>query len=122
MAERGVQTSAAQAAVAYLGEISPELRGCAILDASGALLAASGPDGERWRAAALELLSAADKAGEEPVAHAHVATADGEVFCVRQDGLIAVAVTERFVLASLMFFDLRAALRDLLAGAAPEAR
>lgn len=117
MADQGVQTEAAETAVAYLQEVSPELRGCAILDSDGALLAASGAIEDGWREGALELLNAADAAGGEPVAHAHVATGEGEVFCVRHDDLIAVAVTERFVLASLMFFDLRAALRDLRAAA-----
>ena len=35
---------------------------------------------------------------------------------MRHEGLVAVAVTERFVLASLMLFDLRAVLRGLAAG------
>ena len=39
------------------------------------------------------------------------------MFAVRHEGLAAVAVTERFALASLMFFDMRAALRDLAAAA-----
>ncbi len=99
-------------AVAYLEEISPMMRGCAILDASGRVLAASGKL-ERWGEAARELIAAADAAGGEPVAHAHVATGDGEAFCVREGGLTAVAVTERFTLASLMLFDMRAALREL---------
>lgn len=88
------------------------MRGCAILSEGGELLASSG-DAEAWGAAARELVSAADAAGGEPAAHAHVATADGEVFCVRHDGVVAVAVTERFVLSSLMIFDLRATLREL---------
>jgi hypothetical protein len=101
-------------AVSYLEEISPEMRGCAILAGDGRVLAASG-DPEGWGAAGRELVSAADSAGQEPVAHAHVATGDGEAFCVRERGLVAVAVTERFVLASLMTFDLRIALRQLAA-------
>ncbi len=102
-------------AVAYLEEISPEMRGCAILDSSGEVLASSG-EGGAWREAASELLEAADSAGGGQSAHSHVATGDGEVFCVRHEGLVAVAVTERFVLASLMLFDLRAVLRGLAAG------
>lgn len=88
------------------------MRGCAILDADGQVLASTG-EGEAWKEMSAELLEAVDSAGGEPGAHAHVATGDGEVFCVRRDGLVAVAVTERFVLASLMLFDLRAVLRDL---------
>lgn len=102
-------------AVSYLEEISPEMRGCAILDANGEVLASTG-EGEAWKQAAAELLAAADSANGEQAAHSHVATGDGEVFCVRYGGLIAVAVTERFVLASLMLFDLRAVLRGLAEG------
>jgi hypothetical protein len=99
-------------AVAYLEETSPMMRGCAILSEDGEVLAASGSD-DRWGAAGRDLIAAADAAGGEPVAHAHVATGDGEAFCVRESGLAAVAVTERFTLASLMLFDMRNALREL---------
>jgi hypothetical protein len=99
-------------AVSYLEEISNELRGCAILSEGGEVLAASG-DLEAWGEAGRELIAAADAAGREPVAHAHVATGDGEAFCVREGDYVAVAVTERFTLASLMIFDLRNALRRL---------
>ncbi|HEY8808621.1 MAG TPA: hypothetical protein VIM28_01250, partial [Solirubrobacterales bacterium] len=52
----------------------------------------------------------------EPVEQVHIGTEQGEVFALRHAGLAAVAVTERFALASLTFFDLRALLRDLVAG------
>jgi hypothetical protein len=100
--------------VEYLQGISPEMRGCAILSATGEVLAASG-NIERWGEAGRGLVGAADAAGGEPVAHAHVATGDGEAFCVREGGLTAVAVTERFTLSSLMLFDMRNALRRLAA-------
>ena len=99
-------------AVSYLEEISPQLRGCAILSDEGEVLAASG-NIERWGEAGRELIAAADAAAGQPVAHAHVATGDGEAFCVREGGLVAVAVAERFTLASLMLFDMRIALRRL---------
>jgi hypothetical protein len=99
-------------ALSHLEEISPQMRGAAILTEEGEVLAASG-DPVAWGGAARELLTAADLAGRETAAHAHVATADGEVFCVREGGLFAVAVTDRFVLSSLMIFDLRATLREL---------
>jgi hypothetical protein len=104
--------AAAERTVAYIEELSPELRGCAVLDGSGEVLAASG-DADAWGEAARRLLAAADTAGGEQASHAHVATADGEAFCLRESGLAAVAVSDRFALASLTFFDLRAALRDL---------
>jgi hypothetical protein len=115
MAETAAPANPADRATAYLREISPEMRGCAILSASGELLS-SWPEDGGWGAAAVELVEAADAAGSEPASHAHIATGDGEVFMVRHGGLVAVAVTERLVLASLVLFDLRAALRDLAGG------
>jgi predicted regulator of Ras-like GTPase activity (Roadblock/LC7/MglB family) len=106
---------AAEAALAFLGEMSPDLRGAAILDAEGAVLAASG-DPERWRENAGSLFAVADQAGGEPAEQLHVATEQGEVFALRHAGLAAVVVTDRFALASLMFFDMRSTLRDLAAG------
>ncbi len=108
----------ADRAVSYLEEISPQLRGCVLLSAQGEVLAASG-EAEPWGEAARELLAAADAAQSEPAAYAHIATGDGEVFCVRERELTAIAVTERFVLASLMVIDLRSVLRDLAAGRIP---
>jgi hypothetical protein len=102
-------------AVSYLEEISPQMRGCAILSEDGEVLAGSG-DAESWGKPARGLIDAADAAGGEPVAHAHVATGDGEAFCVREGNLTAVAVTERFTLSSLMIFDMRTTLRELAAG------
>jgi hypothetical protein len=86
--------------------------GCAILSEGGDVLAASG-DPDEWGEAGRDLVAAADAAGGEPVAHAHVATGDGEAFCVRESGLVAVAVAERFTLASLMLFDMLVTLRRL---------
>jgi hypothetical protein len=99
-------------AVSYLENISPQMRGCAILSTAGEVLAATGSR-ERWGEAGRDLIAAADAAGGEPVAHAHVATGDGEAFCVREGALVAVAVAERFTLASLMLFDMRTVLREL---------
>jgi predicted regulator of Ras-like GTPase activity (Roadblock/LC7/MglB family) len=103
---------AAEAALAFLTEMSPDLRGAAILGAGGSVLAASG-EAERWREDAATLFAVADRAGAEPVEQIHIATEQGEVFALRHAGLAAVAVTERFALASLTFFDLRSVLRDL---------
>lgn len=102
----------AEAALAFLAEMSMDLRGAAILDSGGAVLAASA-EPERWREDAANLFAVADSAGAEPVEQVHVATEQGEVFALRHAGLAAVAVTERFALASLMFFDMRSTLRDL---------
>ena len=98
-----------------LMELSPEMRGGAILE-SGKVLAARG-DQQSWREAAAALFAAAEADGEPPE-QIHVATETGEVFALRDRELAAVAVTDRFVLASLMAFDMRATLRDLAAGGA----
>jgi hypothetical protein len=107
---------AAEGALALLAELSPDLRGAAILGPDGAVLAATGYP-ERWREDARALFEVADRAGSEPVEQVHIGTQQGEVFAIRHAGLAAVAVTERFALASLIFFDMRSLLRDLAAGA-----
>jgi predicted regulator of Ras-like GTPase activity (Roadblock/LC7/MglB family) len=110
-----ISGDAAEGALAYLAEMSPDLRGGAILDAEGSVLAASDQP-SRWCEDAAALLDVADRAGEEPVEQVHIATEQGEVFALRHAGLTAIAVTDRFALASLLFFDMRSVLRDLAAG------
>jgi predicted regulator of Ras-like GTPase activity (Roadblock/LC7/MglB family) len=108
----------AEAALSFLTEMSPDLRGGAILTGDGTVLAASG-DAAAWAEEAVNLLRVADAAGnepEEPVEQVHVATQAGEVFALRAHGLVAVTVTERFALASLTFFDMRSVLRELTTG------
>jgi predicted regulator of Ras-like GTPase activity (Roadblock/LC7/MglB family) len=110
-----VAGGAAEGALAYLTEMSPDLRGGAILDSAGVVLAASGHP-ERWGEDVAALLEVADRAGEEPVEQLHIATEQGEVFALRHAGLTAVVVADRFALASLLFFDMRSVLRDLAGG------
>jgi hypothetical protein len=105
-------STAATAALARLREISADLRGAAILDSEGEVLAATGDHGG-WREAARDLFAAADSAAGEPAERLHVATEDGEAFGLRSGAHAVVAVAERFTLASLMLFDMRAVLRDL---------
>ena len=107
-----VSGRAAEGALAYLTEMSSDLRGAAILDSAGAVLAATS-EPNRWREDAAALLDVSDRAGEEPVRQVHVATEQGEVFALRHAGLAALVVSERFALASLMFFDMRSILREL---------
>jgi predicted regulator of Ras-like GTPase activity (Roadblock/LC7/MglB family) len=102
----------ADAALAFLSEMSPDLRGAAILAADGSVLAASA-EPDRWREDAAALLEIADAAGGEPAEQVHVATEQGEVFALRHADLVAVLVAERFALASLLFFDMRSTLREL---------
>ena len=103
----------AAAALEFLAEMSPDLRGAAILGPDGEVLAATDGDAARWEDDAAALFAAADQAEGEPVEQVHIATEQGEVFAIRNAGLAAVSVTERFALASLMLFDLRSALRQL---------
>ncbi len=105
----------AEVALARLSAMSADLRGAVILAPDGSALAASG-DPERWSKAARELFAAADAAAGEPVTQAHVGTEDGEAFGVREAGYAIVAAAERFTLASLLFFDVRSVLRDLVRG------
>jgi hypothetical protein len=103
----------AEAALEFLAEMSPDLRGAAILGPGGEVLAATGEEPERWSEDAAALFAAADEAEGAPVEQVHIATEQGEVFAIRNAGLAAVSVTERFALASLMLFDLRSVLRQL---------
>lgn len=114
-ANGAVSGEAAEGALAYLTEMSIDLRGAAILGTDGSVLAASGASGH-WAEDVATLFEVADRADEEPVEQVHIGTEQGEVFALRHAGLSAVAVTERFALASLTFFDLRSLLRDLAAG------
>ena len=107
----------AKAALAFLTEMSPDLRGAAILGPGGEVLAATGEAPDRWGEDATNLFAAADAAEGVPVEQVHIATEQGEVFAIRNQGLAAVSVTERFALASLMLYDMRSALRELARGA-----
>jgi len=103
----------AEAALKFLGEMSVDLRGAAILGPDGDVLAATSETPERWREDAAALFAAADGAEGEPAEQVHIATEQGEVFAIRNAGLAAVAVTDRFALASLLLFDMRSMLREL---------
>jgi predicted regulator of Ras-like GTPase activity (Roadblock/LC7/MglB family) len=103
----------AEAALEFLTEMSPDLRGAAILGPEGEVLAATGEGPERWGEDAAALFAAADAAEGVPVEQVHIATEQGEVFALRNAGLAAVTVTDRFALASLMLFDMRSTLRQL---------
>jgi hypothetical protein len=113
--QTAVAGEAAAGALALLTEMSPDLRGGAILAGDGEVLAASG-HADRWREDVAALFEVADRADGAPVEQLHIATEQGEVFALRHEGLAAVAVTDRFALASLLFFDMRSILRDLAAG------
>jgi hypothetical protein len=103
-------SDAPQRALARLAEMSVDARACAIVGDSGGVLAKSG---ERdWAPRVAEIWEAAEALQGAPVTQVHVATAEGELFATRSGGLTAIALTGRYPLASLMFCDLRSALRE----------
>ena len=105
-------------ALDYLDELSTDIHGAVLLDAAGAVAASWRGDaerGERLREPLAELLRRADEfAGDGgPATQLEVTTQRGAVFCVRERGWTLAAVTGRFALPSLVFYDLRQVLRDL---------
>jgi hypothetical protein len=59
------------------------------------------------------MLSAADRAGDETVGELEVTVPEGAVFVSRLGGWTLAVVTGRWVLSSLMRYDLRRVLADL---------
>ena len=104
------------AGLAYLTEIEPDIRGAAILGPSGEVVECSVPADSGFAEAAAGLAAQVEDAGVEPVDSCHVTTDEAEVFMVREAGFTLVAVSARFVLASLMTYDIRMTLRDLAGG------
>src|SRR5690348_17986963 len=72
-------SESAEAALAFLTEMSPDLRGAAVLGPESKVLAATGEQPERWGEDGAALLAAADGAEEAPVEQVHIATEQGEV-------------------------------------------
>lgn len=106
------RAAAAVRVLENLGELEPELVNAGIFDESGSALAVTS-DSPAWEVTAKELLLALTaESGEDEPDSAHIASAEGEVFVVHEVGLSLVAVTGRFVLASLTAYDMRMALRD----------
>jgi hypothetical protein len=104
------------AGLAYLAELEPDVRAAGIFGPDGSPVATSAPDLPGFLEAAPQLLQAVGEAsgGEREVDSCHVALENGEVFMVREAGMTMIAVTDRFVLASLTAFDMRMTLRDFL--------
>ncbi len=97
-----------------LAGLEPELRAAAVLSESGEILASTVED-ESWKRSAVGFADALAAVGTGELDSSHVATEQAEVFLVREAGFSLVAVTARFVLASLTSFDIRMSLRDLSA-------
>lgn len=106
-------TGAAARVLDNLAELEPELVSAGIFDLDREPLAVSS-DSLTWAREAAELLEALEASSrDERFDSAHIASADGEVFVVSESGLSLVAVTGRFVLASLTSYDMRMSLRDV---------
>lgn len=102
----------AAAALAELTAVSAEIERAAIIDESGAVLAATTlPDGEKLARAAAELLAAAPTASAE-IAHVEVALAAGSVIAVCDGGRVAVATTKPEPASALVLHDLRTLLQQ----------
>jgi hypothetical protein len=99
-------------ALDYLRELSADIRTGVVLDAKGTVLA--GP--EPLHEAARDLMAGAGDAQE-----IHVSTADGAVFAARSETHAVVVVCGRLALPSLIRYDLRLVLADLVGGPRPEA-
>jgi hypothetical protein len=66
---RVLSGAGAEAAVGRLAEMSPDLRGCAVLDLQGRALAANGGDPERWAEAGAARPAGAQPPGGERARH-----------------------------------------------------
>ena len=90
-------------ALAYLELLSTDLRGAAVLDSNGALLA-----GDERLAAAARAALAADEAAD-----LRVASGDGAVYVSRSAGHAVAVEMGRFALAAVVIDDLRRVLDQL---------
>jgi predicted regulator of Ras-like GTPase activity (Roadblock/LC7/MglB family) len=104
----------AKLALDALAGLEPELKAAAVISDDGEVLATTTGDAS-WGEAAVRLMEALEKAGTGELDSSHITTEDAEVFMVREEGLALVAVTARFVLASLTSFDVRMSLRGIQA-------
>ena len=102
----------AAAALEYLAQLQPDLRMAAIIGPDDEIIQAGGGSEGIGKAIDVLVTEIHSEPGKRP-AEAHIATGFGEVFVVWEGDLQLVAVAERFVLASLLSFDMRTVLRDL---------
>ncbi len=109
--EGGHDPTRGAAALVRLCGGSQDLLDAALIDPDGTQIAST--DGADWSRGSGALWAAADHADRGPATKLHVGTGDGEVFAVRGERASIVATSRRFALASLMFSDLRGALRGL---------
>ena len=105
-------TLAPGAAADFFEDLSTDIVACVLLDAQGELAAvdeAHAASGEALAEGARELLELAQAPQVE------VSTGDGIVYALRQGDWTLVAVTGRFALSSLVFFDMRKVIERLAA-------
>ena len=106
-------------ALADLTDISTQIRLAVLVDASGAVAASAGVEGERAETiarSARELLAAAEDAmggasARESLVQLQARTAGGSVFIVRDDERLVAAVTDPDPTVGLIFYDLKTCLR-----------
>ena len=92
--------------------LSPDIVACVLLDSGGRFVAADGEHadaGEHLGELGRRLLELADTSQVE------VSTGTGVVYALSQGEWTLVAVTGRFALSSLVFFDMRQTLEELAA-------
>jgi predicted regulator of Ras-like GTPase activity (Roadblock/LC7/MglB family) len=107
-------------ALAYLGELSTDIRAAAVLGPDGDVAAQTGfddgdPDAVRTLVGDLFDQAAAAAAADRSPDQVEVALPEGTVYAVREGGWTVAVVAGRFALSSLMFFDLRMAIGDMQA-------
>jgi predicted regulator of Ras-like GTPase activity (Roadblock/LC7/MglB family) len=107
-------------ALAYLGELSTDIRAAVVLDKQSSVAARSGFDDsgdDRLKELVVDLFahaaSATSAAGDPDPDQIEIALPEGYVYALRVHGWTLAVVTGRFALSSLMFFDLRMVARDL---------
>ena len=93
-------------------QLSTDVKACVLLGPDGELVAAdTGHDAEGERLAELTR-ALLDRAAAPQI---EVSTGTGIVYAIRHDGWTLAAVTGRFALSSLVFFDMRKTLEELAA-------
>jgi predicted regulator of Ras-like GTPase activity (Roadblock/LC7/MglB family) len=108
-----------QEAPERLCELSPDVRAAVLIDAAGALVAASGEDDERAEelgGLARELVELADHVADPPPEQLEAQVDGGAVFLTRGPHHVLAAVTRKSALSSLMLYDQRVLLAALEEG------
>lgn len=117
----------AEKALAELTDISSQVRAAVLFDPGGKVLASTLPEdrAEAFAAAAKLLLDQAEAVrdeGDAQLTQLEAATGSGSVFVVREAEQVLAAVTGPEPTAGLVFYDLRACLRDAAEQEKPKRR